>query len=122
MIYNVWFTTYSAIPVPNNRKCYAYRSDDEYHFGEYVMVDTAHGPALCIIANRITAAELEIPPNRLKQIFGRVMMEPYLERKLSRARRTPPVWWDEMTGGRGLTWWRENSSFQENQEAKQDLE
>ena len=36
-------------------------------------------------------------------------IEQYLENRVSRAKRRPPVWWDEMTGGKGLTWWKENS-------------
>ena len=109
MIYNVWFTTNTTIPLPQSKKMYSYKSDNEYNFGQFVMVDTSHGPALCIVAGRADEEDLMVPKNRLKQIYGRVLIEQYLENRVSRAKRRPPVWWDEMTGGKGLTWWKENS-------------
>ena len=109
MIYDVWFTTDSAIPVPTQKKTYSYLSDQAYEFGQFVMVDTSRGPQLCIIAGTKPPEELQIPKGRLKHILGRVLIEPYLEGKISRAKIRPPVWWDERTGGRGLTWWKDNS-------------
>lgn len=109
MIYDVWFTTNTTIPMPQQKKTYSYKSDNEFRFGEYVMVDTSHGPALCIVAGKTDAEKLTVPKNRLKSIYGRVLIEPYLHGRISRVKKKPPVWWDEMTGGRGLTWWKDNS-------------